>query len=484
MITTVLLILFVLVWIPLLFYQLTNRAFAVFLVWLFIAPVVSNIVNYPDRNPFFKSPAEYYWSDVERVTKDDYFHKESEIESRHWFEPTRLLFICFVFAFILNSLSGQKRLEPFDKIEVGMALFVFILLASALLQSTNRIYSLRVVIDGFIIPFLAYFIARRLVTTETRLIQFSQVLIYMSVYLIVIGLIERLVHHDVMTYRLEGPFRNKHAIGITTILPFFIVLADTLYTGSIRAAKAMVSHSVRWFVLLLAPVIVVITMTRGIWLGFLLGLGVFVAIGGRMIDISRKMIALGLFLLLLPMAAILLVAITPPEIVQARVVGATSVYGRFATWDIALQAAAKSPLFGIGLNNLRQLLYNSELQVQGVNRYKSVHNSYLALFIEQGIVGLLVYLAIVTGIMRMGIRLYGKGVQPRERWCGVVVVAVMVAYLVPALFESKLHAPNAMIGGYVFAWVGSIAGLYGRRRVIAPGGVLRGDARHVLGGRS
>jgi O-antigen ligase len=484
---TGLLILFIIVWLPLLLYQMTNRGFVVLLVWLFIAPVASNIINLPSRNPFFQSPDEYRSRYVDKVTKDFYFTEESKIELRRWFEPTRLLFISFIIVFILKGLLRQQRLGPFDSVEIWMFLLTLILLLSTFLKSINRIYSLRVVLDGFMVPFLAYFISRRFVTTERRLIQLNQVFIYMATYLIILGLIERMVHYDVLTYRLEGPFRNKHAISIATILPFFVVLADTLYAGSVRAGKVIVARSVRWFVLILAPVIVGISMTRGVWVGFLLGLWGFVAMGGRMIGISRKMITWGLFLLLLPMATALILALTPSEIIEGRVVGESTVYGRIATWTALLQAGAKSPLFGIGLNNSRNVLYDTKLQFHGLNRYKSVHNSYLALFVEQGIIGLFAYLAIVTCIMRMGMSLYRKGSQPRERWWGVIVVAVMIAYLVPALFESKLHTPNAMLSVYVYALVGGVAGLYGRHRVGTPvyriyGGGSRGEARQDRGG--
>lgn len=464
MITTALLVLSIVVWLPLLFYQLTNRAFAVLLVWLFIAPVASNFINRPHQNPFFQSPDEYHRRFVERVTMHDYFTQESEIEVKHWFEPTRLLFACFVIVFILNSLSGQKRLGPFDHTEVRMLLFVLILLASALWKSINLFYSLRVVLDGFIVPFLAYFISRRLVTSEARFIRLNQMFIYMGLYLIILGLVEWIVHAET-TYKLLGPFREKHAIAITTILPFFVVLADTLYTSSIYAGKAMVCRSIRWFVLLLAPFITGITLTRGNWLGFLLGLGAFVAMGGRFMNMSLKLIAAGLMLILLPTIPIFILALTPEEIITGRMVGADSVYGRIATWTVLLQEGLKSPILGIGLNNSRNVLYNTELEIQGIQRYKSAHNSYLAFFVEQGVVGLLTYLAIVTCIMRMGFRLYNRGgSRSRERWWGVVVVAVMIAYLTPAMFGGKLHTPNALLGAYVFALLGGLAGVYGQPR--------------------
>jgi O-antigen ligase len=181
---------------------------------------------------------------------------------------------------------------------------------------------------------------------------------------------------------------------------------------------------------------------------------------------SRKMIVLGLIFSLLPMVAMLITALGLVDTLAQRAGNLSTIYGRIATWMIGWDEALKSPIFGIGLNNLRDVLNESDLYFQGIRRYRSAHNSYLALLAEQGFVGLLTYLAVVLCIIQKGLRLYRMGTQLRERWWGVVVVTVMTAYLFPSLFGAKLHTPNAMLGVFVFALVGGIVGVYGRPRVM------------------
>jgi len=465
---TALLILTAVVWLAVLLYLMSNHSFVILLVWLFIAPVATNVINKPYLNPWFQSPNEYHRRYIDKAGQqeriDAYFIEESQIEGRRWLEPTRLLFVGFVCLFLLNSLTRQQRWAPFDNTEFWMALFSLMSLANASFQSDSLLYSVRIVIDGFMVPFLAYFICRRLVTSETRLIQLSKAFIYMAVYLIVLGLIERAVHHEPF-YRLSGPFREKNAIYIATSLPFFVVLADKIFSGSGRARTAIVSRTVQWFVLLLAPLITVFTMTRGNWAGFLMALGVFIAMGVRMLSISRKMIALGLILTILPAIAMLMTTIAPLETFEERVGNVNTIYGRIATWMIILQEVRKSPILGIGLSNSRDLLNETEFSFAGIHRYRSAHNSYLVFLVEQGIAGLTAYLAIVICIMRKALRFYRMGTQPRERWWGVTVAAVMTAYLFPSLVAAKLHTPNAMLGIFVFALVGSVIGVYGRPRI-------------------
>lgn len=113
---------------------------------------------------------------------------------------------------------------------------------------------------------------------------------------------------------------------------------------------------------------------------------------------------------------------------------------------------------------MRYVLGTRFLTYEGIRSYVSVHNSYLTLFAELGIVGLSFYLAMIASIIRMGVRLYRKGLRPQDRWRGVAVIAIMVAYLIPALFASKLHSPKPWNTILIYSFVGGIAGLYGRYR--------------------
>jgi O-antigen ligase len=447
---------------------MSNRNFSILLLWLFLAPVVSNLINAPNANPFFQVPSEYHRKFIddegqqERI--DAYFVNESEIEVRRWAEPTRFLFVSFIFLFFLNSLTKQQRMGPFDNVEYSMVLFSILILSSAYFQSNNHIYSLRTAIDGFIVPFLAYFTCRRLATSPLHLIRLSKTFLYMAVYLIFLGFIERAVHPE-PTYRLSGPFRDKGAIYIATSLPFFIALIDTMYLGSVRTGTAIVSRGTKWIILSLAPLIIILTLTRANWVGFLMALAVLIATGCRLLHVSRKVIALGLTLTLLPLVVMLFLSLAPVDALEQRAGNLNTIYGRIATWIIALDEFKQAPLFGIGLNNLRDVLNESEFDYQGINRYRSAHNSYIALLVEQGLVGLLAYFAIVIGIMRKGLRFNRQGTQLRERWWGVAILTVMTAYLCPSMFSTKLHITNSLPGVFVFALVGSIIGVYGRPRL-------------------
>lgn len=473
---TMLLIACGLIWLPLLFYQISHRGFLVLVIWLFIAPVASNVVNYPGTNPLFR-PEIVETGVGERSTHIDW---ENTGKLGRLGEPTRNLLGAFLVVFLLQALLKKRKLGPLDRTETWMAIFSLILMSGLLLQPSVLVYNgLRVASDAFIIPFVGYYVVRRLVTNEDRFRQLNQAFICVACYLVVIGFIEFLMvpGHN----RLGGPFfQNPFTLYINVTLAFFIVSADSFCRGTIPGEREAFPVGVRRFLLYMVPVIILLTWNRASWVGFLTGVWVFLFLGGRLISSSQKLRVIGLALLLGAGIGVSYQALVPEEMAESRVVRLGTVYGRIATWKSGLEEAVKHPILGIGLNNLKGVLARKVTQFKGHNSYVNVHNSYLSFFAEQGAVGLLAYLAIVASIFRMGLVLYRTGPHSRDRWRGVVVIAIMFAHLVPALFAGKLHIPTPMNSLYVYAFIGGIAGLYrgdrsvptlhllGLRRNIAP----------------
>jgi O-antigen ligase len=200
----------------------------------------------------------------------------------------------------------------------------------------------------------------------------------------------------------------------------------------------------------------------------MMGVWGFFFLGYRLLHFPRKIVLLGLVLTLLPILAIGIQALTLVEVVEHRAGDSNTIYGRLLTWQITIEEGLQRPVFGIGFDNMRYVLGTRVLTYEGISSYVSVHNSYLALFAELGLVGLSLYLAMITSIIRMGVRLYRKGFRPQDRWRGVAVIALMVAYLIPALFASKLHMAKPWNTVLIYSFVGGIAGLYGRYRGARP----------------
>jgi len=465
-ITEVLVACLLLIWLPIVLVQINQRGFLILLIWLFVAPIASNVVRRPQTNPFFEVSAVEDADLGRKERRAGYGTAETTIKLNEVLEPSRLLFGAYLLVFLLSALKRKRPQVPLDKTEKWMAAFSVLLVASVLLQSTRTAFGLRIASDAFIVPFLSYAVARRLVISEDRFRKLTQVLGFMGFCLILISLIERLVHPSI-TYRLKGPFDFRDALFIVMMVVFFAVLMDLVSTSR-QGQKPVLPRGIQICIVSLAPVIIFLTWTRGLWLGFLLGIWTVAFLGRKLVMWRRKLLILGLVLGLFPVAVLAVQELLGVEEVYSRVANTRNIHGRLGTYEIMLGEASKNPVFGIGLNNARDVLWEKREQTSsGVKSYFVSHNSYLALVTELGAMGLLGYLAIMASIFGMGVRVFRMEKLPQDCWRGIGVIAIMVAYLIPAAFDTTLYRPW-LPPIYVFVYFGGVAGLYDLSRLQRP----------------
>jgi hypothetical protein len=458
MLITILLVLCLLTWFLLFVDQITRRGSLVFLIWLFIAPVVTNFVAQNGATDLFRSAGKKW-----EATADSYYTSATTISVYELLEPTRALFGLFLVIFLLDALLEKKRLLPLDKTEIRMSVFSLIVVANVLLRSKRLAFGLHVAVDAFLVPFLGYYLARRLVTSDDRFHQLTRAISYMGCYVIVMGLIERLTTPELL-HRVRGPFEIRDVLYVVMAVVFCTVLLDWFGKNFSKKNQAL-PRSVHWFVLSLAPVIIALTLTRGNWVGFLIGVWVFLFLGRQSLHFAHKVGIIGWALILIPIIVIGLQLFVPKEFFAQRVGHIGNVHGRLATWAATIKQGAQAPLFGIGLNNLHGTLSKTKVRFGEAESFSTPHNSFFSLFVELGIVGLLAYLAIVRSIIQIGLKLYHRGTDSRDWWRGITIIAIMAAYHVPSLFTNLLYV-TGLIHVYVYVLVGAIAGLYSKSHSI------------------
>ena len=106
---------------------------------------------------------------------------------------------------------------------------------------------------------------------------------------------------------------------------------------------------------------------------------------------------------------------------------------RFDRWNMAVRAIQAKPLIGQGFG--QQFPYLTQIGGEGV-----AHNDYLAVWLELGLGGLVVFLAMIFQFVRAGWFLYRK---PRFRRHGALLLAVTFAFCIdgiglPAQYWEKL----------------------------------------------
>jgi O-antigen ligase len=430
-----------------------RRNFMALLGWVLLAPGVTYLLQVSPRSSLYHDGG----ATLKNYDKDFYLKQATNITVQELLDPTRLLFILLFTILVLTVLLKKTRYVPPDRTEIWMSIFSVILLANVLLWSNRLVFGLRVAVDCFIVPFLAYFVARRLVTSDHRLHQLLHVLGYMGVFLVLFCLIERLITPGLF-YRLRGPFTSTNVLYVITAVVFFTAFLDSAAKRSEPHNKATLSKGIRWFLLLMSPAIIALNLTRGDWLGFLLALGTFWFLGHPYIDSRRRSTAVALISILPIILGIFLLSVVPAEFFEGRIGDTDNWVGRLATWKAILVHIQQAPFLGLGLNNLQAILGQQNTLYSGIRNYSTTHNSYLALLGELGLVGLFAYLAVISSIIKSALKLYRQGICLQDRWRGITLLAIIIAYQIPSLFGNTLYIPEPS-HAYVYVLAGAIASL-------------------------
>ncbi len=228
---SILLILCSLIWLPILLYYVTDKGFAILLVWLLIAPLVLNLNRHPNRNPFFSPEIELdygerlLWEKAEQEAKRGGLRKaystdETSIRMDELLIPTRFLLLLLVLVLLMDKYYKKTPLEPLNKTEILMLVFLIFLSVNIFMFSNRLANRFKLATDAFLMPFVAYYVARRFVKSEERLRQLTNMLIAFGFMLIVISVIERTDHSNLL-YRLRGPFPHRNQFYIVLMVVFF-----------------------------------------------------------------------------------------------------------------------------------------------------------------------------------------------------------------------------------------------------------------------
>ncbi len=471
---SILLILCVLVWLPILLYYLTDKGFTVLLVWLLIAPVALNYIDNPRGNPFFDPEPQFDYGErllFQKAREEArrggrviaYQVAPTTIRMRELLNPTRLLFLVFVLVLLLDRYYKKTPLEPLNKTEKLMLVFTLFLFFNVLLLSNRMANGLKVAMDAFFIPFVAYYVTRRFVNNDARLRQLSQVLIALGLMLIAIAVFERLTHSNLL-YRLRGPFEHRNQFYVVLMVVFFMTLLYTLRYHRGRNQPFTLHAACCWAILCLTPMVIIATWTRSNWLGFFAAIWAMLFFARRFMRCGSKLAVMGLVLLLIPLLVIGFRAAVPEEAFDSRIANQSTIYARIGAWIVQFQAGIQNPVLGIGFNNVRELLATTRIYFMGVRSLISSHNCFLALFVELGIFGIFMYLAVMYSIIRAGARRFHRSPRREDKWLGICSVAILVGHLVPGLTSIILYIPTVS-HVYVYACLGALAGVGSVTRV-------------------
>lgn len=146
-----------------------------------------------------------------------------------------------------------------------------------------------------------------------------------------------------------------------------------------------------------------------------------------------------------------------PQKAIDRIKGTTNEYGeldesselRLVMWEKGMELFKGSPLVGIGYGVFRMMDFGTGLH--------DTHNIYVKILVEQGVIGILLFLFVIFSFMRQGFFLYQKGDDAISRGLGLGVLASMFTLLINNFFGDRWSYFE--LSAYVWTFGGLIARL-------------------------
>jgi len=183
----------------------------------------------------------------------------------------------------------------------------------------------------------------------------------------------------------------------------------------------------RWFLWLTSIVALqplFFAYSRGAYMAALLVLLVYGVLKKRMLLVLLLIIGIS-WQTLLPHTVVERISMTENSEGQLE----SSAADRVVLWDEALSQFASSPVVGVGLGGF------GLSHVGGI--YTSVHNLYLETLAEQGVIGLLLLIAVMLRALYSGFRLFLRGVTPFDRGLGLGFTGCVLAAMVTNIFGDR-----------------------------------------------
>lgn len=328
---------------------------------------------------------------------------------------TRLMAGWLLLLLIAQAARGQRRLGRLAPADLVYIAFVLALFLSAPSSRWGSVVAFQAVFDAYVVPFIAFYLARQLVRNLADLRWVALALLLMGMGFAVL-IIREQITGEVLFYakqslRYSASFRkvislmgNAAPMGVSTALT--LPLAVMLLVQVIQAP----TRSVLWkqaAILALAAAIALVavgvfmTYNRASWLGMVLTVLVFVVLRPGARRVFLPVLLVGVVL-----AALSWQTVVNSPAVTERLLEENSVDYRTEALTLGLDMVRRQPLFGVGYTNFGFVAaerYGWD-PAPRLDTVGAAHNSFLFVLVSAGLVALVPYLAWILLLAREGVR--------------------------------------------------------------------------------
>ena len=356
--------------------------------------------------------------------------------------PDRLVLIIILLLAAWMCMSGELQFAGLGKGGGYILLLALIGTVSALAVGRGAADYYRL-FDFHYTPFVVFVLAGSIPHSLKKLEFLSLTFLALGAYLAINGMFERFGPHalvwpqyildpkvGIQFERTRGSFASSEMLGAALVVTFLFYL---LY--STRAEGAT-----RYWAYVMTPVTMVIiyaTNQRAAWVGLALCSGLLALVKTHMRRVARGLVTVGLLVFLSGLASHL--SIWEGTLFSKR---QQTVRERLVNNLTTLDMGMANPIFGVGYGNFKTewpKYFHHGVYEDVIDLTDGNHNTFLGLFAEAGLVGLIPYVLILYQMFRVGLRVYRQG-EGFEREFALVFLLAALSYVIGANFSDYRNA--------------------------------------------
>lgn len=359
-----------------------------------------------------------------------------------------------------------------SKIRLGWLDFCFVLflLWAGLQMFNSNVPSLQAGVEGlrkFAFASILFYVGRHFLRVRD-VVLLQKALVIISVFIALYGL-KQFFFMSAIDYRmieLASASRTTYLMGgwvrpFSTLPGPFHLGLYLVIVSLLLFAQLMLKHgrfSTRLFIsflLLLQVTVLFFTRTKGNWAGLAVGIVMLLIVQTqRPLKLLLQIIGLGLAAILFIIIILFVAPSSTTGVLDDAIFAITNPWEaptflyRVQLWEeIIVPALRENPLLGYGTSSAGEGLFN--LYQETNSRHFPSHNLYLKVFLELGIIGLLLFFVLIGGSLVKG----WKAVRKQDATSPAILltlrwgIATVVAFLAAGLVIPTL---DAYPGNYYF----------------------------------
>ena len=355
--------------------------------------------------------------------------------------PDRFVFLVGILLVIWSCMNGELRLAGLGKGGTYTLVLALICTVSAFTLGRGATDYYRL-FDFHYNPLIVFLVAKSLSHSQKKLQFLSHTFLGLGAYLAINGIFERYGPQSlvwpgyildpgvgIQFGRTRGSFASSEALGAALVVTF---LFYSLYATRATGLRRYASHAM----VMVTIVTIYSANQRAAWMGLALCLGGLAVSRTKMRWGARALVAAGLLVVISGAATHL--SIWERSLFEKR---QQTVRERWVNNLTTLDMGLANPIFGVGYGNFKTEWpkYYHQIYDDVVDLTDGNHNTFLGLFAEVGLVGLVPFLLILYQMFGTGLRVYRRS-EGLEREFALVFLLAATSYVVGANFSDYRNA--------------------------------------------